>query len=60
MHTQCGYDLRVHVKKAHRELAASFDYSTLVHRSDQEARAWAEGTHMDGDGDDDYHEGQEA
>ena len=57
MHTQCGYDLRVHVKKAHRELVASFDYSRLVHRSDQEARAWAEGTHMDDDGDDDYNEG---
>src|SRR5271163_1148356 len=26
VHTQCGYDLRVHVKKAHRELVASFDY----------------------------------
>jgi hypothetical protein len=53
VHTQCGYDLRVHVKKAHRELAASFDYSRLVHRRDQEARAWAEGTLMDDDGDDD-------
>ena len=57
VHTQCGYDLRVHVKKAHRELAASFDYSRLVHRSNQEARAWAEGNYMDDDGGDDYNEG---
>jgi hypothetical protein len=44
---------RVYVKKLHRELSTPFDHSKLNHRSDQEARNWAEETHM---GDDGYEE----
>jgi hypothetical protein len=52
-YTQCGYDLRVHFRKAHSEQMASFNFARLIHRTEQEAKAWAEGEDM-GDDDDEY------
>jgi hypothetical protein len=49
VHTQCGHDLRVHFKKAHGGQVASFDFARLVHRTEQEAMAWAQGEDMDED-----------
>jgi len=49
-YTQCGHDLRVHFRKAHGGQVASFNFARLIHRTEQEAKAWAEGEEM---GDDD-------
>ena len=48
-YSQCGHDIRAHFRKVHREQAASFDFAKLVHRAEQEAKAWAEGEDMDVD-----------
>jgi hypothetical protein len=48
-YTQCGHDLRVHFRQAHPGQAASFNFARLVHRTEQEAKAWAEGEEMDVD-----------
>lgn len=48
-YAQCGYDLRVHFRKAHRGQAAPFNFARLVHRTEQEAKAWAEGEGMEED-----------